>query len=332
MKTLLYEKLSHDRVKCGMCHHYCVIKTGEHGRCRVRENKNGTLETLVYPYIVARGIDPVEKKPFFHVKPGSSSFSIASAGCNFTCAFCQNADISQFPSSARPMETTPEELVNQALHNDCASIAYTYTEPTIYFELALETAMLAREKGLLNLFVTNGYMSPEVIHAASPYLDGANVDLKAFNDNFYKTICGGRLEPVKQNLILMKSLGILVEVTTLIIPGHNDDRHEIEKMATFIAEKLGHETPWHLSRFYPLHGMSQLSPTQDTTLKMAFQAGKDAGLRYVYIGNAPGLGHEDTCCHTCGTILIKRLAYRTDNRMTSLGICPLCNTEVHGIF
>ncbi|MFK5951636.1 MAG: AmmeMemoRadiSam system radical SAM enzyme [Desulfobacterium sp.] len=332
MKTLLYEKLSHDRVKCGMCHHYCVIKIGEHGRCRVRENKNGTLEPLEYPYIVARGVDPVEKKPFFHVKPGSSSFSIASAGCNFTCTFCQNADISQLPSPARRMKTTPEELVNQALHNDCTSIAYTYTEPTIYFELALETAMIAREKGLLNLFVTNGYMSPAVIHAASPYLDGANVDLKAFNDNFYKTICGGRLEPVKQNLILMKSLGILVEVTTLIIPGHNDDRHEIEAMATFIAEELGHETPWHISQFYPCYSMSQIPPTPDATLKMAFQAGKDAGLRYVYIGNAPGLGHEDTCCHVCGGTLIKRLAYRTDNRMTIPGICPLCNSEVHGIF
>jgi pyruvate formate lyase activating enzyme len=230
------------------------------------------------------------------------------------------------------METTPEELVNQARHNGCASIAYTYTEPTIYFELALETAILAREKGLLNLFVTNGYMTPEVIHKAAPYLDGANVDLKAFNDNFYKTICGGRLEPVKQNLILMKSLGILVEVTTLIIPGHNDDRNEIEAMATFIAEKLGNETPWHISRFHPFHGMSQVPSTPDTTLKMAFQAGKEAGLRYVYIGNAPGLDREDTCCHICGGTIIKRLAYRTDNRMTTPGRCPLCNTEVHGIF
>jgi len=230
------------------------------------------------------------------------------------------------------METTPEKLVNQALQSNCASIAYTYTEPTIFFELALETAKLAREKGLLNLFVTNGFMSPEVIHAASPYLDGANVDLKAFNNNFYKTICGGRLDPVKQNLILMKSLGILVEVTTLIIPGHNDDRHEINDMATFIAGELGRETPWHLSRFYPRHGMSHLSPTPDASLKMALQAGKDAGLRYVYIGNAPGLGHEDTHCHSCGAILIKRLAYSTDNRMTTPGICPSCSTEVHGIF
>ena len=332
MKTLLYEKLSHDRVRCGTCHHYCVIKIGERGRCQVRENKNGTLETLVYPFIVASGIDPVEKKPFFHVKPGSSSFSIASAGCNFTCTFCQNSHISQYPSPAQRMKTTPEKLVNQALKNGCQSIAYTYTEPTIYFELVLETAIFARKKGLLNLLVTNGFMSPEVIHTASPYLDGANVDLKAFNDNFYKTICGGRLEPVKQNLILMKSLGILVEVTTLIIPGYNDDRKEIQAMATFIAEELGHETPWHISRFYSSHEMNQVPPTPDATLKMAFQEGKHAGLRYVYIGNAPDLGHENTCCHICGGTLVKRLAYRTDNRMTIPGICPICNTKVHGIF
>ncbi|SMC84524.1 pyruvate formate lyase activating enzyme [Desulfocicer vacuolatum DSM 3385] len=332
MKTLLYEKLSRNRVKCETCHHYCVIAPGERGRCGVRENKNGTLYTLVYPFIVARGIDPVEKKPFFHIKPGSSSFSIASAGCNFTCTFCQNAHISKFPSPARNMETTPKELVNQALYNGCQSIACTYTEPTVYFELALETAMLAKEKGLLNLFVTNAYMSPQVIHKMAPYVDGANVDLKAFNDNFYRTVCGGRLEPVKQNIILMKSLGILVEVTTLIIPGYNDDRDEIISMAAFIAEKLGNETPWHISRFFPCHGMDHVPVTPDATLEMALQAGKDAGLQYVYIGNAPSLGREDTCCHNCGEIVIKRLAYKTENRMTTAGKCPLCNTGVHGIF
>ena len=212
--------------------------------------------------------------------------------------------------------------MDQACRNGCASIAYTYTEPTIYVELALETAILAREKGLLNLFVTNGYMTPEVIHKMAPYLDGANVDLKAFNENFYKKLCGARLEPVKQNLILMKSLGILVEVTTLLIPGHNDNRDEIKAMAAFIAEKMGTETPWHISRFYPCHGMTHVPPTPYATLEMAFQAGKDAGLRYVYIGNAPDLGQEDTCCHVCGETIIKRTAYRTANRMTTPGECP----------
>ena len=315
-----------------MCHHYCVIQTGAHGKCKARENKNGDLYSLVYPFIVARAIDPIEKKPFFHVKPGSTAFSIASAGCNFTCSFCQNADISQNPSTNRSLRTTPREIVDQALHNGCAGIAYTYTEPTIYVELALETAILAKKEGLLNLFVTNGYMSPEVIHAAAPHVHGANVDLKAFNDTFYKNLCGARLEPVKQNLILMKSLGILVEVTTLVIPGHNDDKNEIHAMATFIADKLGTETPWHISRFHPCHGMTQVPPTPDATLNMAFQAGKKAGLKHVYIGNAPHLGQEDTFCHACGTTVIKRTAYTTDNRMTTPGKCPRCNARLHGIF
>ncbi len=332
MKTLFYEKISNDRVKCGMCHHYCVIQTGSHGKCKVRENRNGELYTIVYPFIVARAIDPIEKKPFFHVKPGSSAFSIATAGCNFTCSFCQNADISQYPSPGRSIRTTARDLVAQAINNRCNSIAYTYTEPTIYFELALKTAMLAKENGLLNLFVTNGYMSPEVIHAAAPYVDGANVDLKAFNNTFYKNLCGARLEPVKQNLILMKSLGILVEVTTLLIPGHNDDKSELHAMATFIADKLGTETPWHISRFHPSHDMTQVSPTPDTSLKTAFQEGKKAGLKHIYIGNAPHLGHEDTFCHACGTPLIKRTAYTIDNRMTIPGECPQCRARLHGIF
>ncbi len=332
MKTLFYEKLSHDRVKCGICHHHCIIKDGGCGKCRVRENRSGTLYSLVYPFIVASAIDPVEKKPFFHVKPGSTAFSIASAGCNFTCTFCQNADISQGSGATRAVKTRAEEVVDQACRNGCASIAYTYTEPTIYVELALETAMLAQKKGLLNLFVTNGYMTPEVIHKVAPYLDGANVDLKAFNDTFYKNLCGARLEPVKQNLMLMKSLGILVEVTTLLIPGHNDDRDDIEAMATFIAEKIGMETPWHISRFYPCYGLTHVPPTPDATLRMAFQAGKNAGLRYVYIGNAPSLGQEDTCCHVCGETIIKRTAYRTNNRMTTPGECPHCNSKIHGIF
>lgn len=315
-----------------MCHHYCVIQAGSRGKCRVRENRNGDLYCSGYPFIVARAIDPVEKKPLFHVKPGTSVLSIASAGCNFTCIFCQNADISQNPSHPRSIRTTARDVVNQAIHNGCAGIAYTYTEPTIYFELALETAILARENGLLNLFVTNAYMSPEVIHAAAPYLDAANVDLKAFNNNFYRNLCNGQLEPVKQNLILMKSLGILVEVTTLLIPGHNDDRNEIKAMAAFIADELGTETPWHISRFHPCHGMTQVPPTPDAGLKMAFQAGKDAGLKYVYIGNAPHLASEDTFCHICGTCIIKRSGYATDNRMKIPGKCPHCNTALYGVF
>ncbi len=355
MKTLIYEALNESRVRCGMCHHFCIVSNGKRGLCQVRENRDGTLIALTYPKVIARGIDPIEKKPLFHVKPGSRAFSIATAGCNFRCTFCQNSAISQLSGgSPRPSDTTPkregrtthpphlpaisgvemdpETLVAQAIKGKCASIAYTYTEPTIYFELALETATLAKEKGLLNIFVTNGFMSKAVLQKATPVLDAANVDLKAFTDDFYKKWCHGRLEPVKENLILMKSLGILVEVTTLLIPGLNDTPEELSAMAQFLVEKLGPETPWHISRFHPTYRMKDRSATPIDTLKMAHAIGKAAGLRYVYTGNAPGLNSENTFCHHCGRLLIQRYAYDIKNDITHKGCCPDCSTAVYGIF
>lgn len=230
------------------------------------------------------------------------------------------------------MEILPEQIVDQAIRAGCATISYTYTEPTIYFELALETAKLAHQKGLLNIFVTNGFMSREVIEMVAPYLDAANVDLKAFNDNFYRKECKARLEPVKSNLILMKSLGILVEVTTLLIPALNDDPSEVGAMAAFIANDLGVETPWHISRFHPCYKMTDRESTPISTLKMAFKAGKDAGLRYVYTGNAPGLDSENTFCHGCGRVVIQRVGYNITNHMDGGGKCPDCRREVYGIF
>ncbi len=223
-------------------------------------------------------------------------------------------------------------IVAQAVKAGCESISYTYTEPTVYFELALETAKIAHAQGLLNIFVTNGFMSKEVIEMAAPYLDAANVDLKAFNDGFYRKWCKARLEPVKENLILMKSLGILVEVTTLLIPGLNDDPDEINAMARFIAGSLGLDTPWHISRFHPCYQMTDRGSTPIATLEMAHQAGRNAGLRYVYTGNAPGLDSENTFCHVCGKLLIKRFAYNIQNHVTDQGSCPDCGNEVYGIF
>jgi len=336
METAIYKKLDHNRVKCGICNHFCTIDPGMRGICMVRENRNGELISLVYRKVISRAIDPVEKKPIFHLMPGSRSYSIATEGCNFKCRFCQNSDISQIPKGhqgeIRGVDISPAMVVDQAITARCATISYTYTEPTVYFEFALETAKIARQKGLLNIFVTNGFMSQEVIQMISPYLDAANVDLKSFNDDFYRKQCKARLEPVKENLILMRSLGILVEVTTLLIPGLNDDPAEIRQMATFIAREIGVDTPWHISRFHPSYQMTEIGSTPVSTLKMAFEAGKSAGLRYVYTGNAPGLGSENTLCHLCGALLIERIGYNIRNHMADGGKCPDCKTEAYGIF
>ena len=334
METILYEKLSNKSVKCGICSHFCKIENGKKGICKVRENQDGILKSLVYPKIIARSIDPIEKKPLYHVKPGSSSYSIATVGCNFKCAFCQNADIAQMPYSTGVIhgaDIYPEDIVSEALRGRCESIAYTYTEPTIYFELALETAKIANHNNLLNIFVTNGFMSSNVIGKISPYLDAANVDLKAFNDKFYQKYCNARLEPVKENLKHMKSLGIIVEVTTLLIPGLNDSKDELEKLALFIKEDLGQETPWHISRFHPCHQMTDIRPTSIKALETAYNIGKEAGLYHVYAGNAPQLGLENTHCHSCGSLIVKRVAYNTDSYINE-GKCPNCKLKVYGIY
>lgn len=336
METLIYEKLENRTVQCGICHHFCIIKDGRKGICAVRENNGGKLVSLVYDKLVAAGIDPIEKKPLFHLKPGSYSYSIAAPGCNFTCSFCQNASIAQIAAeknSSIPGERVrPETIVANALESGCKSISYTYTEPTVFFELAHETARLARENGLLNVFVTNGFMSSGVLDMISPYLDAANVDLKAFDDQFYQKYCHARLEPVKANLKQMKQMGILLEITTLLIPGLNDTPEDLAAMAQFIAGELGPEIPWHISRFHPTYKMTDRPVTPLASLEAAYQTGKDAGLRYVYIGNVPGQSFENTFCHSCNELLIKRHGYTIENYLKDTDKCPGCGTPVFGRF
>ena len=336
METLIYEKLSDKTVRCGICRHACVIGEGKRGICQIRENKDGRLLSLVYPKLIAKSIDPIEKKPIFHLKPGSFSYSIATVGCNFKCTFCQNSDIAQMPSDTGGMiqgrDMTPEEIVKEAIDKGCESISYTYTEPTVFFELAFDTAKLAKKSGLYNIFVTNGYMSQRAIDMISPYLDAANVDLKAFTDRFYKTYCKARIEPVKENIRHMLDLGILVELTTLLIPGLNDDKKELTAMAEYIARDLGEKTPWHISRFHPCYQLTDRPSTPESSLMTAFEAGRNAGLFYVYTGNVPGLLSENTYCHSCKTLLVKRHGYRIENRLLLGGACPECKTIAHGIY
>lgn len=340
MEAFLYDTLDGSKVKCNLCNHRCVINEGKRGKCNVRENRSGKLETLVYGKLIARHIDPIEKKPIFHLAPGSLSYSIATVGCNFKCRFCQNADIAQLLSRQLPLDTngmiqgtffTPEEIVNDAKNNNCKTIAYTYTEPTVYFEFAYETAKRAHEKGIKNVFVTNGYMTAEAIEMISPWLDAANVDLKAYTDKFYRELCGARLEHVKETLKLMKSRGIFVEVTTLLIPGLNDDKTEIENMASFLVNNLGAGTPWHISRFHPTFELTDRPGTPLETLVMAREIGIKAGLRYVYTGNVPGEKSEDTFCYNCNKILIERRGFNMSKNVIKNSKCPYCDAKIDGI-
>ena len=335
MEAYLYDKLGDRKVRCNLCNHTCVIKSGRRGICGVRENRNGVLETLVFDRLIARSVDPIEKKPLFHLMPGSRSYSIAAVGCNFRCRFCQNADIAQMPNDRQGaiMGTacTPEAVVADAVAQACNSIAYTYTEPTVYFEFAYETAKIAHTKGLKNVFVTNGYMSAAALEMVAPFLDAANVDLKAFSNAFYKSQCSATLEPVKETLRQMKNLNILVEVTTLIIPGLNDDAVELASLTDFIADALGPETPWHISRFHPTYRLTDRPPTPVDTLQMAYEIGQKAGLHYIYLGNLPGQGGESTYCHHCRTILVERSGFSVRRNLIKKDRCPQCRSPVHGI-
>lgn len=339
IRARLYEPLSDGAVKCLACNHYCTIAPGHTGVCGVRENRDGQLFSLVYDRVVAANVDPIEKKPIFHFKPGSLSFSIATPGCNFKCRFCQNADISQvrdrgtdpFSGGLAGTAMTPEAIVAKAVELGCQSIAYTYTEPTVFFELVLDTAMLAKDAGLANILVTNGFMSPQLLQASAAVLDAANVDLKSFSNGFYTRYCNGRLEPVKQTLKGMVDLGLLVEVTTLVIPGLNDDPDELGQMAAFIAGDLGPSTPWHLSRFHPTYKLTQIGPTPVETLEKACDIALSAGLVHVYTGNVRG-ARENTYCPACGRTVVKRFGYTVENLLIQTNKCPGCGSPVFGIY
>lgn len=335
MEADLYKSLKDNSVQCHLCHHRCTIAPGKRGICGVRENRAGMLHTLVYGRVIAQHIDPIEKKPLYHVAPGSRSYSIATVGCNFKCRFCQNADIAQMPADRSGMilgdRRAPEDVVSQALESRCQSIAYTYTEPTVYFEFAVKTARLARTRGLLNVLVTNGYMTAEAIDMAADCIDAANVDLKAFSDRFYKRYCGARLAPVTATLKRMKARGIWVEVTTLLIPGLNDDHKELESLTRFIAEELGRDTPWHVSRFHPAYRLQDKSPTPVRDLALAREIGWNAGLEYVYIGNVAMEKGAATICSTCGNVVIDRSGFTVRKNMTANGRCGFCSGRIHGI-
>ena len=335
MKQALFQQQKADRkVLCGLCSHRCLIPDGKRGICAVRENRAGTLYTLVYDKVIARNIDPIEKKPLFHFLPGSRSFSIATPGCNFRCLHCQNSDISQLPRDRGGIlageDIPPSSIVSDARTHHCASISYTYTEPTIYFELALDTARLAAEAGIRNVFVSNGYITPEALETISPVLHAANIDLKGFSEDFYRKICASRLQPVLDAIRLYKKLGIWIEITTLIIPGLNDTDAELRQIAEFI-KSVGDAIPWHVSRFHPTYKLQDQPMTPVETLQRARRIGIETGLRYVYEGNVPGNG-EDTACWSCKKTIIRRIGFSIRENVLQDGKCGYCGAVIDGVW
>ncbi|NLF31707.1 MAG: AmmeMemoRadiSam system radical SAM enzyme [Planctomycetes bacterium] len=332
-EAMLYERLAGQAVRCNLCGHRCVIRPGGYGRCRVRQNSEGTLISRNYGYLVAANVDPIEKKPLYHVLPGSTSMSIAAAGCNFQCAFCQNWQISQLPREGSPdvgQCATPAQVVQAARQNRCASISYTYTEPTIYFEMAFDTAQLAVEAGLKNCFVSNGFLTPEAVRTIAPVLDAINVDLKAFRDQTYRDVMKARLAPVLECLETLVGEGVWVEVTTLVVPGMNDSDEELRDIAGFIAGKLGPDVPWHVSRYHDDYEMNGRGSTPIATIERAERIGREAGLHYVYRGNVAA--GADTSCPGCGAVVVSRAPFGLKTNRLAGGACPQCGRAIPGIW
>ncbi len=325
-----YYRREGDRIVCLLCRHYCHLKEGQVGICGVNKNENGELKNLVYGKVVALNIDPIEKKPLYHFLPGTTSLSLGTVGCNYRCSFCQNWQISQSKDIENSHDISPKELVKLAKKHGCKSISYTYNEPTIFYPFAKDIALLAKEEGIRNVFVSNGFESPEVIEDMKGVIDGFNIDLKSFNASYYKKELKGGLEGVLDTLRRLKEGGFWVEVTTLIVPGVNDSKEELEEIASFIANEMDIYTPWHISAFHPDYKMQDGERTPAQKLEEAMEIGQKAGLKYIYVGNVAMV--NTTHCPSCGYALIKRSGFGViENKMVD-GRCPKCNAEVEGVW
>jgi pyruvate formate lyase activating enzyme len=329
-EAMLYEKQEENKVKCCLCARRCLISDGSTGFCLVRKNQAGILYTLNYGKAVSAGVDPIGKKPLSHFNPGALVMSVAAAGCNFRCQFCDNWMISQDREVAgRPFP--PEEIVRSALNSRCQGISYTYTEPTIFVEYAYDTAKLAHEAGLFNTFVTNGYMTPEAVKTIAPFLDAATVDFKGGGDpDFYKSVSAvPHVEAIYEALKELKLSGVHIEITNLVVPKMGDSMDRIKKLATWIKDYLGPDTPFHLLRFHPDYKMTTLPATKVEDLEKAYMTAKQAGLNYVYLGNVPGHPSENTYCPNCNEVIIKRFSFDiTQWNLTSDMRCPVCGQQI----
>jgi pyruvate formate lyase activating enzyme len=354
-EATLYQKLDNNRVQCNACAFRCKINPENTGICGVRKNCKGKLRLLVYGRAIADNVDPIEKKPLYHFLPGTDVFSIGTIGCNFKCGFCQNWDISQMSESGElfadsceatlksknldkqypiqdiGVEWLPEKIVKHCLKNNIPSIAYTYNEPTIFFEYTYDTAILAHEKGLKNIYVSNGYATNELVDEISPYLDAINIDLKSFSNKFYLSECGAKLDPVLKGIEMFVKAGVWVEITTLVIPNENDSQEELEQIAKFIAN-ISKDIPWHISRFHSDYKMQKCDVTPIETLKKAYDIGKKAGLNHVYVGNIEMNGLENTFCPKCEELLIERNLQRIVLKGIQDGVCDHCSNDIKGVW
>ena len=332
-EAMFYEKTEENKVRCYLCARHCIILSGRRGICGVRENREGTLYSLVYGELISMNIDPIEKKPLFHFHPSSTSMSIATIGCNFKCRHCQNYDIAQYPKRHTDVpgeKIAPEQVVDEAERSGCRSISYTYTEPTVFFEFAYDCAGLAHGRGIKNVFVSNGYTSPEAVKMIAPFLDGINIDLKG-DDLFYRKICAARLQPVLDTIKLMKELGVWVEITTLIIPSHNDSEESLNNIIGFI-KSVDATIPWHVTQFYPTYKLLDQPRTPVQTLRIAKEMGISGGLKYIYEGNVPGEGAENTYCPECHELLIERYGFQILRNNLKDGRCFKCLKIIDGVW
>jgi len=332
-EALYYQNLTDKVVQCRLCPRQCIIAVGKRGFCGVRENRDGILYSLSYAKAVALHVDPIEKKPLFHFLPASSAFSVATAGCNLRCKFCQNWEISQRRTEeVNYRYLQPRELIEAVKSSGSPVIAYTYSEPTIFYEYMLEAARLARKQGLKNIMHSSGYINEAPLKELVKYLDAANIDLKGFSDDYYSRMSEGQLEPVLKTLKILKKEGVHLEITNLVLPGYNDDMATITRMCLWIKENLGSDVPLHFSRFTPMYKMLALSPTPVDSLEKARQIALDCGLKYVYIGNVWGHPAESTYCPRCKKIVIKRAGFSVLENHLIEGSCEFCHEKITGVW
>ena len=330
-EAMLYEKLPGGRVRCNVCQWRCVINPGKTGICRMRINRDGTLYTMNYGEVSSVAADHIEKKPLFHFFPGTYALSLGTWGCNFHCQDCQNWEISCVDIPASSQQLLPEKEIELAKEYRCAGIAWTYNEPTVWFEYTLDSAKLAKENGLYTVYVTNGYITDEALDTIGPYLDAWRVDIKGFSDGFYRQLAKisqwrGILDVAKR---AKEKWNMWVEVITNIIPTMNDDAEQLEGIATWIRDNLGELTPWHVTRFYPMYNLTHLPPTPVSTLEKAYQIGKRVGLKFIYLGNVPGHEHENTVCYSCGKLNVRRVGYNTEVVGLDGSRCKFCGAELN---
>ncbi len=332
-EAMFYIKLDEDTVQCLLCPRRCVLQEGARSFCRVRENSSGKLYTLVYELACTVHTDPIEKKPIYHMLPGTLAYSIATAGCNLRCKFCQNWQISQMPpEKTNNITLSCKDVVKKAKEAGCHSIAYTYTEPNIFYEYAIDTAKLAKKEGIKNIFVTAGFINPEPLNELCNYLDAANVDLKGFDKGYLREVCAQELDPLLDALLIYKKRGVLLEITNLIVPTLNDDMKTIKKMCVWIKQNLGEEIPLHFSRFWPMYKLKNLYPTPLETLIEARNTALAAGLKYVYIGNIPRHPSNNTYCPNCKKLLIERKGYLVTQNNIANSKCKYCSEGIHGVW